>query len=146
MTLAFSDGGIIELRASPDGGRRWDHLEAAGFSRVEDKTPDAVNLFAPDLEPILDGADSPAETKPDEGVSGTRLTVAGSASSSLSPPGLRTPPSLLTKRRRIERRRGRPSTSVSTLTPRTLGVRVTESFSAFGTWRAEIPSISSRKE
>ena len=38
--MAFSDDGIIELRAPPHAGRRWDHLGAAGFSRVEDKTPE----------------------------------------------------------------------------------------------------------
>ena len=31
MTLAFSDGGIIELRAPPHAGRRSPHLGAAGF-------------------------------------------------------------------------------------------------------------------
>ena len=36
--MAFSDGRIIELRAPPHAGRRWNRLGAAGFSRVEDKT------------------------------------------------------------------------------------------------------------
>ena len=31
------------------------------------KLRNAVNLFAPDLEPILAGADGPAESEPDEG-------------------------------------------------------------------------------
>ena len=72
------------------------------------------------------------------GPSETSLTVACFPSSSLSPPGLCTSQSLLTKKRRMERP-GRPSTSGSTLTPRRLGACVTKSFSAFGSWRAGTP-------
>ena len=38
-----------------------------GFRVWETKLRNAVNLFAPDLKPILAGADSPAEPEPDEG-------------------------------------------------------------------------------
>ena len=38
-----------------------------GFRVWKTKLRNAVNLFAPDLKPILDEADSPAEPEPDEG-------------------------------------------------------------------------------
>ena len=67
VTLAFSDGGIIDLRAPPHVGRRWGHRGAAGFRVWKTKLRNVVNLFAPALNPILAGADSPVEPEPDEG-------------------------------------------------------------------------------
>ena len=48
-----------------------------GFRVWRTKLRNAVNLFAPDLKPILAGADSPAEPEPDDGDRATWEQVNG---------------------------------------------------------------------
>ena len=119
-----------------------------GFRVRKIKLRNAVNLSAPDLKPILAGVYSAAEPEPDEGdrakwdQANSRLfsllffVTSGSAHATVLTHEVAADGAAAWK----------AQTSVSRLTPRKLRLRVTESFSAFGTWRAGIPSIPSRKE
>ena len=64
MTLAFSDGGISGLHRMLDAVGTISVEQ--GFRGWKTKLRNAVNVFAPDLKPILAGADRAAKPKPDE--------------------------------------------------------------------------------
>ena len=118
-----------------------------GFRVWNTKLWNAVNLFAPDLKPILAGADSSAEPEPDKGdkakwdqansrpFSLLFFVTSGSAHAAV-----------LTHEEAADGTAAWKALNERFDAHTQEARRVTERCLAFGTWRAGIPSISSRKE